>query len=208
VQNIVDALQKSGVKKTGAERALASLVAKGIVSKKEYGKMSIFILAQDKLELPDQDAMNLVDSEIKDLTCRIKVLDENISISRDQVGRLQSIRTLDEARDELERLETEISKKEMKLSKLGDGSNLIGEDEKLILEIAYFSVLSAWKKRKNMVRNVADVIGESSGMKKAAFYAEIGIETDEDVNVDISSFPDIPNPSKPARHISKRQRTV
>jgi vacuolar-type H+-ATPase subunit I/STV1 len=208
VQNIVDALQKSGVKKTGAERALASLVAKGIVSKKEYGKMSIFILAQDKLELPDQDETDLVDGEIKDLTCKIKTLDENISSYRDQVGRLQSVRTLDEAREELKRLEEEIAKKEVKLSKLGDGSNLIGEDEKLILEVAYFNVLSAWKKRKNMVRHVADVIGESSGMKANALYAEIGIETDEEVDVHMSTFPDIPNPSKPARHASKRQRTT
>ena len=44
VQNIVDALQKCGVKKTAAERALASLTEKGSISKKEYGKTVVSVL--------------------------------------------------------------------------------------------------------------------------------------------------------------------
>jgi 26S proteasome regulatory subunit, ATPase 3, interacting protein len=208
VQNIVDALQKFGVKKTGVERALAALVAKGVVSKKEYGKMSIFILAQDKLELPDQGETEVTDIEIKDLSGKIQVLGEDISNLREQIARLQSIRTLEEAREELQRLESEISTKEAKLEKVGDGSELIDEEEKLQLETAYFKVFSAWKKRKSMVRNVADLIGESSGMKAKDFYSEVGVETDEDVNIDIAQFPEIKNPCKPIRNPTKKQRTM
>ena len=64
----MDALQKDGVKKTGTERALASLVSKGSVTQKTYGKIHIFIIAQDKLELPDPEESQRVDAEIKSLT--------------------------------------------------------------------------------------------------------------------------------------------
>jgi predicted RNase H-like nuclease (RuvC/YqgF family) len=208
VQNIIDALQKHGVKKAAADRSLASLMAKGTVNRKEYGKINVFILAQDKLDLPDPDEIARVDAEIKELTEQIRVYDSELDELRGQVVQLQTVRTVEEARAEIERLDKELAAKEEKLGKLGDGSNLLSKDEKVKVELEYFKLLTAWKKRKRLVRNIADTVGESSGMKPAEFYEKVGVETDEDVNANIADFPNIENPAKKgSTRPAKRQRS-
>lgn len=211
--NIVDSLQKSGLKKTGAERALASLVAKGTVHKKEYGKSNIFILSQGGLELPDAEEAAAVDAEVKELTARVGELGETLGGLRGRVSELQGTLSLDEAVAELERVTAVVAAKEERLSKLGDGSRLLSKEDKLAVEAKYFALLSAWRTRKRLVKNVADAIGESCGMKAKEFYGTVGVETDEDAGVDLAGFPQVENPAKAARPAhggrpaAKRQKT-
>lgn len=204
IQNIVDALQTAGVKKAGAERALASLLAKGTVTKKEYGKINIFLLAQSTILLPDTAEMETVDAEVKDLTAKIHSLDEELAGLNSHVAELQSVRTLSEAIEENKKIDAEIAAKEAKLAMLGDGSALLTKEQKFEVESAYYQLLTAWKKRKKIVKNISDVIGESSGMKTQDFYEEVGVELDEDSHCTMEDFPDIPDPSKPARKEMKR----
>lgn len=208
--NIVDSLQRQGVKKTGAERALASLVAQGHVHKKEYGKSNIFILSQDKLELPDVEETAALDEEVKQLTAQTAELDEVIGGLRARMAQLGITLSLDEANAELERLTVVAAEKEGKLARLGDGSSLLTKEDKLKVETKYFAMLSAWKTRKKLVKNIADTIGESSGMKPAEFYEKVGVEVDEDVGVNIADYPQIDNPAKRKRQGGpgkKRQKT-
>jgi hypothetical protein len=212
VVNVVDSLQRQGIKKTGAERALASLVSQGVVHKKEYGKSNIFILSQSNLELPDADATAAVDEEIKTLTARTAELDEAIGGLRVRSSELSSILSLDDARAEMERLSAVVSEKEAKLARLGDGSSLLTKEDKLKVETKYFGLLSAWKSRKKLVKNIADIVGESSGMKTKEFYEKVGVELDEDVGVNIVDYPHIDNPARAARNAqggrpTKRLRT-
>lgn len=199
VANIVDALQKAGVKKTAIERALAALVAQGTVSKKEYGKSSVFMLAQDKLELPNPEEMKQVDEDIKNRASKLQELDSQLEELRTEEKSLRNVRTLEETKQELSRLQTDIEQKETKLSKLGDGSQLMTKEEKMQVETKYFALHSAWKKRKRMVKSIADIIGESSGMKPKDFYVEVGIETDEEVSADFSTYLELRNPAKQSR---------
>lgn len=208
--NVVDSLQRQGVKKTGAERALASLVAQGVIQKKEYGKSNIFIISQDKLDLPDAEATAALDEEVKQLTARTTELDEVIGGLRSRVAQLGVTLSLDEAKEELERVTGVAKKNEEKLERLGDGSSLLSKEDKLRVETKYFAMLSAWKTRKKMVKNIADTIGESSGMKPAEFYEEVGVEVDEEQDVNIANYPQIDNPAKRKRQGgpgAKRQKT-
>lgn len=206
VQNIVDALQKDSVKKTATERALASLVQKGTVSKKEYGKVKLFILAQDKLELPDPDEISRVEDEVKFLTAKLCTLDENVAMLKAKAAHLSSQLTLNEAIQKFHDLDSEVAKKEEKLKTLGDGTKLMTKEGKAEVERSYFRSRTAWKKQKRIVKNIIDQIGEASGKKAAELYEEIGIDTDESAKVELNSFPDIANPDKPQRRPVKRQR--
>lgn len=208
--NVVDSLQRQGVKKTGAERALASLVSQGVIHKKEYGKSNIFIIAQDKLELPDAEETAALDEEVKQLTARTAELDEALGALRSRVAQLGATLSLEEAKTELERLTYVAKEKEEKLERLGDGSALLSKEDKLRVETKYFAMLSAWKARKKMVKNIADTIGESSGMKPAELYEKFGVEVDEEVGVNIADYPQIDNPAKRKRQRgpgAKRQKT-
>lgn len=211
MQNIVDALQKHNVKKAAVERSLAMLVEKGKVSKKEYGKAKIFIVRQDKIDMPDDDDMVKLDAEIKTLTSHLTDAAARTEKMQGELVLLNKEYTLEEARKRNEELTNELDKKEEKREALGDGSELVSKDDKLKMDHTYYNVRSLWKKYKRIVTDIANQIGEATGKKNAELYEEMGIETDKAVNVDISDFPEIQNPLKTKRSTTamcapKRQR--
>lgn len=202
--NVVDSLQKDGVKKAATDRALASLVSKGLIHKKEYGKANIFIVSQEGIDLPDADAAAAVDEETRALTARSADLDDSIAGLRGRSAQLGATLSLDEARAEVGRLDAIVAKREAKTAELGDASKLMTSEEKAEVEKAYFVYLSAWKKRKRMVKNVADAIGESSGMKPSQFYEKVGVEDDDAAGVSLDHFPQIDDPTKVKKAAGRR----
>lgn len=203
VQNIVDALQKEGVKKTAVERSLATLVETGKVKKKEYGKAKIFLLAQDQLELPDAKDMASTDAEMRTLSQRLTQVNSNIDEKRERVAQLKSQYTLEGATQLISKLEDELTLKMAKRERLGDGSALMSKEEKAGIEKAYYDVRSLWKKYHVLVKSIVDQIGEATGKKRSELYEEIGIETDEEAKVDIADFPEIENPLKAKRGVAQ-----
>lgn len=211
MQNIVDALQKNGVKKTAVERSLASLVEKGLVKKKEYGKAKIFILAQDKIELPDPEEVTRLDEELKSMLAEVSDLTERNDNLQSTVNMLKSQYTLEQAKVQDEKLTNVLAEKDAKRADLGDGSKLMTTEDKLKLEKDYYNVRALWKKYKRIVTDIVNQIGEATGKKNSELFEDMGIETDESVNIKISDFPDIQNPLKANRfgntkRAIKRQR--
>lgn len=208
MQNIVDALQKDGVKKTAVERSLASLVEKGAVTKKEYGKAKIFIRSQKDIQLPDMDESKALDAQLRDLSSQHTDIVERVNILKSQVNTLRQTMTLEEAQTKLEQKKKELESKEEQRAQLGDGTSLMTNEEKTKLEQAYFDARSSWKKYKRIVIEMVNQVSEASGKRPAQLFEEIGVETDKDVNVNIIDFPDIPNPSKQkqTKRLVKRQR--
>lgn len=211
MQNIVDALQKHNVKKTAVERSLATLVEKGKVSKKEYGKAKIFIVRQDNIDMPDEQEMVELDTEIKTLSAQLTEVTSRTEKLQDELALLSKEYTLEEARKRDVELTHDLAKMEEKREALGDGSKLISKDDKIKMEQTYFNVRSLWKKYKRIVTDITNQIGEATGKKNAELLEEMGVETDDAVNVNISDFPEIQNPLKAKRpattsRTSKRQR--
>lgn len=211
MQNIVDALQKQGVKKTAVERALATLVEKGQVNKKEYGKAKVFLLAQDKLELPNAEDIASLDQQLLDLNGELEQQNQRIASKREKVFSLKSQYTLEDAKKRIEFLESEVTLKTSKRSKLGDGSMLFSKEDKLAIDKSYYDLRLLWKKYRGLVNSILDQISEGTGKKKGELNEEIGIETDEDANVDLNDFAEIANPiavrkGAPLARNSKRQR--
>lgn len=207
VQNIVDALQKNGVKKTAVERSLASLVEKGTVSKKEYGKAKIFILAQDKIELPDPEEVKQLDEEIKSLTDDLSQATERVNAHRTKLSALKKEYTLEEAKARNAQLAAELTEKDAKRNALGDGSKLTSKEDKLKLEQNYYDTKLLWKRYKRIVKDIAGHIGEATGKKNSELFEDMAVETDESVNIKISDFPDIQNPSK-SRRVANPKRAI
>lgn len=211
MQNLVDSLQKENVKKAAVERSLASLVEKGTVTKKEYGKAKIFILAQDKLELPDPEEVTALEHEMQTLTTQLDEISQRVKLKHEKANALRQQYTLDDAMERDESLRQELQRKESKLKCLGDGSKLITKEDKAKIELNYYNLRSLWKKYKRTVTEITNQIGEAMGKKNAVLIEEIGIESDESVGVKIADFPEIANPLKPKRpamhgRTIKRQR--
>lgn len=195
----MDALQKEGVKKTAVERALATLVENGQVNKKEYGKAKIFLLAQDKLDLPDAEDMASTDAELRALSERKCELDGTIEENRSRLAHLKSQYTLENATERVQVLTDELTTKLARRERLGDGSALMSKEDKLNVEKAYSEMRSMWKKYSSLVKGIVDQISEATGKKRSELYEDIGIETDEDVKVNFTDFPDIDHSLKGRR---------
>ncbi|CAN8074391.1 unnamed protein product [Agarophyton chilense] len=196
VQNIVDSLQKSGVKKTAVERSLASLVEKKLVTKKEYGKAKIFIASQDIIEIPNPDEVKRLDEEISELQEQLSSISGETDQLSGVASALRAELTLDEAKKRTKELIEETEQKEQKLASLGDGSSLMSKEDKEKLELFYYQARSLWKKYKRIVTDITDAIGEASGKKLEELFEELGIDSDAAANVKLSDFPDMKNPVK------------
>lgn len=212
VQNVVDALQKQGVKKTAVERALASLVEQGAVNKKEYGKAKIFLLAQERLDLPDASDLEQLESDLRSLSEQLAATKERVAALRTTASSLRAQPTLREARARADAAKEKLEEQRSKRERLGDGSSLISRDEKLALDKAYYDKRALWKKYRGIVKGVVEQVAEASGRKPAELKEEMGYEADEDVDVAFADFPDIANPMKtkrgaqPQNRIAKRLR--
>lgn len=207
MQNIVDSLQRHGVKKTAVERSLASLVEKGSVSKKEYGKAKIFILRQDKIDLPDPEEVSRLDAEVNTLTAELTDVTERNENLQSALTALKQEYTLDQAKARDGHLADELARKEEKRSTLGDGSKLMTKEDKLKLENDYYNIRALWKKYMRIVTEIVNQIGEAMGKKNSELFEDMGIETDESVNIKISDFPDIQNPMK-VRRLANPNRAI
>lgn len=196
MQNIVDALQKFNVKKTAVERSLASLVEKASVTKKEYGKAKIFIASQQSIKLPDPDEVKSLDEKIATLTTQSEELTQNLNGHRCRISDLASQLTLTQAKEQVAKLEQDLQRKEKKLKSLGDGSALMSKEDKQKLELSYYKVRTTWKKYKRMVTDITEQISEGMGTKPKDLYEQIGIETDEEMKMQLADFPEITNPAK------------
>lgn len=196
VQNIVDALQKEGVKKTAVERSLASLVEKKTVTKKEYGKAKIFILAQQHIALPDPDEVARLETELVAHAKELEDTTTRVSAMKERLANLGGQLTTDDAKEKVSALEKQLESKSKKREALGDGSALVTADEKHKLELSYYTMKSLWKKYRRIVKDITDMVGEATGQKAKMLHEEMDLETDEEAGVSPNDFPDIENPAK------------
>lgn len=187
------------MKKTAVERSLAALVQKGSVTKKEYGKTKLFLLTQSSIELPDPEEAAQIDDRLKQLGKELEECQGQLSAYSQKENALRATLTLEEAKTKCENLSNVLAEKQKKLEALGDPSKLISNEDKLQVEKNYYDARNAWKKRKRIVKNIVDQISEAMAKKPKELVEQIGIETDEEVNIDIAQFPEIQNPSKPHR---------
>lgn len=196
VQNIVDSLQKSGIKKAAVERSLASLVEKKLVSKKEYGKAKVFIAAQDAIDISDAEEIKRLEDELKSRRGELQEASERVNQLRKETNILTNEYTMDESKEMLSKLSSKLEQKKRKRGLLGDESNLISKDDKTKLEYSYYQARSLWKKCRRIVSDITDAIGEASGKKRTELFEELSIESDEAANVSLKEFPEISNPAK------------
>ena len=200
VQNMVDALQKHAIKKTGVERALALLLKKGIIIKKEYGKAKIFLVNQDGFEKVDVQGMKELEGTIRKKEEVVEGLKEEVDNMDGQVRDLQRELTLKQAKVREKELIDEIAVVQEKVDKVKGGKAISKEDMDNV-KMRFGKMKSEWKKRKGYVMEVLNVISEASGKKMKDLIKDSCIETDEQVGVDFKKLPNVvvPKPSAKAK---------
>lgn len=169
------------MKKSQADKALASLAGQGQIVCKEFGKTKIYFATQE-------DRVTLSDEEMKEKVSRIEALKKDVAGMAEAVGALQqeyrklkSSKTLGEMEDEYAALQREAEELDGKLAVLRNGEvEQISPAEIKGVEKSIESCLTAWKSRKRIFKNVWDTVSENLNGNQKDLFESIGIEEDEE----------------------------
>lgn len=135
---MVDALQTSGIKKAGCERAIMGLVEKNFVTMKEFGKAKIFLCRQESIDIPPEEELVQMGEDIQNKTETLKSMCEQLEGLYASRRKLENSMTLEEAEKKCEELETGIKAAREKLESFGPSSELVTEEDKQAIELRYF----------------------------------------------------------------------
>ncbi|GJQ13946.1 hypothetical protein GpartN1_g5737.t1 [Galdieria partita] len=188
VQNIVDALQKEGIKKALCEKILSSLVEKEVVSVKEYGKAKIYLFRQDTIEIPDEKEVEEMDDNLRSKEEEYASITTEIAELEKEVNYLSSQMTVEEARIKKDELECSLQQMNEKLQVLSAGIQQVDPEERKKLQQSLLYNVSMWKQRKRMAKDILDAISENANMKYKELCDQIGVETDEAVGLDMEGI--------------------
>ncbi|MCO5581759.1 hypothetical protein L7F22_035647 [Adiantum nelumboides] len=188
VQNVADALQKYGIKKAAVQKVLDSLADSGQVSAKEYGKQKIYLARQDQFEISNpQELQELNENNEK---VRKELASEKMALSslEAELRMLESNLTMEQIRGKEQKLKLDIKNAESKLGTLKQGVILVSAEEREKVQGDFVTKMSEWRKRKKMFKELWDLITESLPRDLKEFKEELGIEYDDDVQVNLQDY--------------------
>ncbi|KAF7808903.1 homologous-pairing protein 2-like protein [Senna tora] len=190
-QNVADALQKFNLKKAAIQKALDNLADGGRISFKEYGKQKIYLARQDQFSIPNNEELNQMKEQNANLQKQLEEQKKAISEVEGEIKTLQSNLTLEQIREREAKLRKEVEEMENKLTKLRSGVTLVRPEERKAVEDTFTEKLSQWRKRKRMFKDLWDTLTENSPKDPKEFKEELGIEYDEDVDVNLQSYSEL-----------------
>ncbi|KAJ1987319.1 hypothetical protein H4R33_002924 [Dimargaris cristalligena] len=182
--NLHGALTKGAIQKL-----LTQLQERSEIHGKTYGKQVVYVARQDDQEAPSPDELAEMDQRIEELKAQIiEQREDNKQLNTTYQG-LNSSLTNEQIQARTATLMEENSGFEERLAVLRSGENVMSEDDKKRIDRAYDDNRKHWKRRKTMFKDIFDAITEHMPGNRKDFMEELGIETDEQVGVDLKADP-------------------
>eukprot|EP01138_Halocafeteria_seosinensis_P005860 gb/GECG01005990.1/.p1 GENE.gb/GECG01005990.1/~~gb/GECG01005990.1/.p1 ORF type:complete len:373 (+),score=102.62 gb/GECG01005990.1/:1-1119(+) len=189
VLNIFENLH-GAVKKASLTRVLDKLADEGKIHAKTYGKSKVYYPDQAQYgEIQETDISSLQE-EVKELTTKQNEVKNERKRLEQEVSSLQSSLTTEQLGKSIEELKKTISEKEAKLERLNEasGGEVVTKDTRknIIAEVNKYR--KTWVDRKNKVMDLVDNMSEGTGKKPKEIMEEAGIETDEEMGINVRDF--------------------
>ena len=170
--------------KTAVMKAMESLTAEGKLLEKVYGKQKVYTANQSQFPLVDEAEIKTMDARITQLNCTIQGKVESLGKLESELKIYNRLITTAEARRQLSKIYSETEKLKEKLLHLKEGRVLISKEEKDALYNGRERYVKEWRKRKRITSDILNCILEGYPKTKKILLEEIGIETDEEYNVE------------------------
>ncbi|KAL7749591.1 hypothetical protein RI367_005147 [Sorochytrium milnesiophthora] len=175
------------VGKTAVSKVLTALADRGDITSKQFNKTIVFVANQDDDDCPTPEEMEQMELELvklKDETAKLK--DETKQLQT-QLTDLTSSLPDDEAQKRLDHLEIENEELESRLHTLRNGGKLIEEADRKRVDADLIKMKKLWASRRRTFKDIFSAITENLPQKPSEFMEELGIETDEQVGVDMAT---------------------
>jgi len=137
----------------------------------------------------NQDEINRMDAEIDQLTAAVKEAEAKYRATEGEIAQITREPTTAEADAEIIKVQAEIAKKQESLAKLsGGGGKAVTKEDVDKAQAGFNKYHKEFVRRKRAAKDMVDQYCESSGKKPKQVMENMGIETDEEVGVDIKAF--------------------
>ncbi|KAJ2158331.1 PSMC3 interacting protein [Coemansia sp. RSA 552] len=168
-----------------AKKVLNDLADEGKIERKANGKQQIFYARQTDNDVPSVEEAEEEEEAVRGLEQQLEQLKgENRALAAQLQG-LTAALTDDQMRERIAELAVETKNNDERLVQLRSGE-VISPEEKGAIEAQHKAMVKHWKARKKMLKGMADGLAEGYPGKLSTLFEELGIETDEDVQADVS----------------------
>ncbi|XP_012512128.1 PREDICTED: homologous-pairing protein 2 homolog isoform X2 [Propithecus coquereli] len=180
-QDVFGNLQREhGLGKAAMVKALEQLAQQGKIKEKMYGKQKIYFVDQEQFDIVSDADLQCLDAKIVDLTAKVQSLQQTCRHME-----AASALTTPEMQKEIEELKKECAVYTERLKNIKAATNHVTPEEKEQVYRERQKYCKEWRKRKRMATELCDAILEGYPKSKKQFFEEVGIETDEDYNVNL-----------------------
>lgn len=132
-------------------KILASLLDRGLLGGKAYGKTCIYVARQDNFPAPSNEELETIDEEIKQLVEQVAQQRESTQQSQARLNKLQNTLTVEEMQTRLMQVTKEMESLETRLQVLRSGDNKVDAAAKAKLDSQFDLLHKEWRLRKRMV---------------------------------------------------------
>ncbi|KAK9806676.1 hypothetical protein WJX73_007140 [Symbiochloris irregularis] len=197
VQIITDNLAQFGVKKGQVQRAVDALAEAQKIICKEFGKVKIYMPPQDSADEVPKEELERRQQQVKALSQECLTTGDSIKQAQKELQALSSSLTAEQIEQQTAALQAQIAEQDAKLSSLKGSTRLVSVADRAAAEKALSANLLQWGKRKSIFKEIWDNIRENIDQNHKQLLEDMGVETDEQMNVDLPTL---------QRFISKRAR--
>ncbi|CAD5115859.1 DgyrCDS4799 [Dimorphilus gyrociliatus] len=179
--------------KTAVVKALESLAADGKLVEKIYGKQKVYGPNQDSMpSIPPDELVKMrqkvaeLQRENEELTKNEKKLDMLISEKRNAIP-------TNELKQKVQDYQKQLQDITKRVDSCKNNPNAVSAKDMEKIKKERNKFLAFWRKRRRIANDILDAMLESGDKKKSELMEELGIETDEDYNVNIQTFTEVFN---------------
>ena len=173
----------SKLSKTAVTRALEELAEQEVIKEKVYGKQKVYMADQSAFQDLDQTQLKQMDDQLKELSHRYNQLRSETKAKEDKLSSLKSGLSADELASRVQQLRREVGDLKNRMKDIDNKTQDFDPKLNEQMKNERQTLVKEWRKRKRFATDMIDAILEGYPNSKKALYEELGIETDEDVNV-------------------------
>ncbi|EGD75114.1 hypothetical protein PTSG_06769 [Salpingoeca rosetta] len=174
--------------KTALTRVLAKMAADGQITEKVFGKQKIYFPLQSEFPKLSKEELTALDKELEELKAEMKGLQSECDQLQSKLSSTLATPETADAEKALTEVQERNEKKEGKLKALRSDGKSVTEADKNKINKKFDEAVKLWRRRKRMATDILDQILESYPKPKKALFNDIGLETDEEVKVNLKDF--------------------
>ncbi|KAF2363239.1 ous-pairing protein 2 [Trinorchestia longiramus] len=173
--------------KTALQKCLDQLVTSGDVMEKVYGKQKVYVADQSRFPTVNEQELKALEQEVAGLSEAVGGKQQEVQQAEAALKALLSSLTTQDALSQSAKLEAESDALAARLELLRGRQSLVCEEERRRLQQRRTDAVLQWRRRRRMARDVLDAVLEDYPKSKKELFEDVGIETDEDVGVQMPS---------------------